>query len=55
MGSPDRPSAAQYAALEKAGQLQALNPPQRLRVESGRLALTFSLPRQGVSLIRIQY
>jgi xylan 1,4-beta-xylosidase len=55
MGSPQTPDARQYAALEKAGQLETLGRPERVRVEAGQLRLTFALPRQGVSLVKVQY
>jgi xylan 1,4-beta-xylosidase len=53
MGSPPTPSLAQRAALQKAGQLQALGPPTRATVVNGRLVMTFTLPRQGVSLVKL--
>jgi xylan 1,4-beta-xylosidase len=55
MGSPAAPSTAQYAALEKAGQLATIGSPRRERVDRGQLRLTLSLPRQGVSLLKISY
>jgi xylan 1,4-beta-xylosidase len=55
LGSPPSPTSAQYAALEKAGKLHTLGAPQRVRVERGELELTFRLPRQGVSLLRVVY
>ena len=42
-------------ALERAGQLQALEPSRRVHVEDGRVRLTFALPRQGVSLVRLSW
>jgi xylan 1,4-beta-xylosidase len=53
MGSPQKPTAAQYAELEKAGQLQLLESPRRIASEGGRIHLQFSLPRHGVSLLRL--
>jgi xylan 1,4-beta-xylosidase len=53
MGSPQQPSATHRAELEKAGKLQMLGPPQRLRPARGELRLKFVLPRQGVSLLRL--
>jgi xylan 1,4-beta-xylosidase len=53
MGSPQSPTAAQYAELEKSGQLELLSPPTPASVVDGRIAVTFTLPRQGVSLIKI--
>jgi xylan 1,4-beta-xylosidase len=55
MGSPQHPTAAQYKALEKAGQLARLEEPSRVAVASGRVTVTFSLPRQGVSLVRLEW
>jgi xylan 1,4-beta-xylosidase len=55
MGSPQPPTAAQVAELEKAGKLQALSAPSRERVENGRLRITFALPGQGVSLLRLAW
>ena len=55
MGSPQNPTAAQYAELEKSGQLAKLEPDRRVDVQAGRLALNFSLPRQGVSLIHLTW
>lgn len=54
-GSPQQPSPQQYAELEKAGQLQMLAPPDRVAVTGGRLIVTFSLPRQGVSLVKLTW
>jgi xylan 1,4-beta-xylosidase len=55
MGSPPQPTAAQYAQLERAGKLQPLAAPQRLRVEDATVRVTFTLPRQGVSLVKLSY
>lgn len=55
MGSPPHPSPSQRATLEKASALQMLDRPQRMNVQNGRLTLTFSLPRQGVSLVTIDW
>jgi xylan 1,4-beta-xylosidase len=55
MGSPDAPSPAQVSALERAGHLASLEPPRRHRVTNAQLSLPFTLPRQGVSLIRVTW
>jgi xylan 1,4-beta-xylosidase len=55
MGSPQSPTATQYAQLEKAGNLQPLGPPEKVRIRNGSIRLTLSLPRQGVSLIKLTY
>lgn len=51
MGSPKAPSPTQITELEKAGQLQRLASPQKIRVQNGKATLNFVLPRQGVSLV----
>lgn len=55
LGSPQQPTPAQYKQLERAGQLQSLGSPQRQQVMNGKLAVKFSLPRQGVSLLRLTW
>jgi xylan 1,4-beta-xylosidase len=55
MGSPAAPNPAQYAELERSGQLQTLGPAERATVASGRLQTSFTLPRQGVSLVKVDW
>jgi xylan 1,4-beta-xylosidase len=55
MGSPQNPTAEQYATLEKGGRLQTLRAPERTAVNGGTLRLQFPLPRQGVSLVTVKY
>jgi xylan 1,4-beta-xylosidase len=55
MGSPEQPSEAQYRQLQDAGQLQQLNSPSWVPVQQGSVRLQFSLPRQGLSLLRITW
>ncbi len=55
IGSPQHPTPAQYAQLETAGHLQPLEPPARVRARDGRVVVTFALPRQGVSLLRLTW
>jgi xylan 1,4-beta-xylosidase len=55
MGSPQSPTAAQRATLEKAGQLQTVGTSARQRVADGRLVINLSLARQGVALFTIAY
>jgi xylan 1,4-beta-xylosidase len=55
MGSPQPPSRAQYQTLERAGRLESLEAPHRLDVDKGHAHLSFSLPRQGVSLVRLTW
>ncbi len=55
MGSPQDPTTHQYEMLENAGQLQLLNSPSWLPIAGGTAKLQFSLPREGLSLIRISW
>lgn len=55
MGSPQNPTAAQIATLQKAGQLQTMGKPQSLEVSSNHLLVNISIPRQGVSLLRLDW
>ena len=55
MGSPAAPDGAQRAALEKAGQLQPLEPSRRVSLDKGEAVIRFSLPRQAVSLVTVTW
>ena len=55
MGQPQPPSAEQILALKKTGQLQALEAPRMMRAPGGRIAMAFTLPRQGVSLVTVSW
>jgi xylan 1,4-beta-xylosidase len=55
MGSPQNPAPEQYAALESAGQLQELTSPRWIDGRGGKVELEFTLPRQGVSLIELDW
>jgi xylan 1,4-beta-xylosidase len=55
MGSPATPTPEQQATLERAGALATMGSPQKMLVKSGKLALPFALPRQGVELARITW
>ncbi|MBD0367266.1 MAG: beta-xylosidase [Flavisolibacter sp.] len=55
MGSPQNPSAEQYAELEKAGQLQMLGSPRWVKINDGVVTTQFNLQRQGVSLIKMTW
>src|SRR5215471_57074 len=54
MGAPPQPTAAQYARLEKAGQLAELEPPRQLTIKDSGVVLRFELPRQGTSLLVVE-
>ena len=55
MGSPQNVNDAQYAHLEKMGQLALLDSPEWLIRKNGMAVIKFTLPRQGVSLIKLIY
>jgi xylan 1,4-beta-xylosidase len=55
MGSPQQPTADQYAHLESAGQLELLESPRWLSAESGQVDINFPLPRQAVSLVQVSW
>jgi len=55
MGSPAHPTEAQYKQLERAGQLKELGAAQWTPVTDGRVQLSFLLPRQGVSFVRLNW
>jgi xylan 1,4-beta-xylosidase len=55
MGSPQSPTAEQYAALEAAGKLQELEATRETVVTGGATGVKLPLPRQAVSLIVLSW
>ncbi|HTE44249.1 MAG TPA: hypothetical protein VK636_03305 [Gemmatimonadaceae bacterium] len=55
MGSPIAPTRPQYDQLEAAGQLGQLVAPSPVHVADRKATINFMLPRQGVSLIVIEW
>ncbi|HEX9152451.1 MAG TPA: beta-xylosidase, partial [Flavobacterium sp.] len=55
MGSPQNPTAAQITILEKAGQLETVGNPKKLDVKAGSLTVDIALPRQAVSLLKLDW
>lgn len=55
MGSPQRPTSEQYASLAQAAELAALGPAKRVQITSRSTSLTFTLPRQAVSLLVFEW
>ncbi|HEX5424749.1 MAG TPA: hypothetical protein VFW94_14465 [Candidatus Acidoferrales bacterium] len=55
MGSPQHPSPAQIARLKAAGRLQALSSPASIQTHDGQASLSFTLPREALSLIQIDW
>ena len=54
MGSPQPPTEEQYAELTTASKLSVLEAPRPLTIKDGSTAVTFDLPRQGVSLLLVE-
>jgi xylan 1,4-beta-xylosidase len=56
LGSPVAPDPKQYAALEQAGNLATLeDAPASVALANGKATLEFKLPRQGVSLVVVEW
>jgi xylan 1,4-beta-xylosidase len=55
MGSPQPPSQRDYSELEKASELATLTGPATVDIIGGRATIPFTLPRQGVSLIVLEW
>ena len=51
MGSPQPPAPAQYAQLEKAGQLAVFGTPETVPINNGRAIIRLKLARQAVALL----
>lgn len=54
MGSPQTPTTEQITILEKAGQLQMIKKPGQMRAND-KMTLKIQLPRQGVSLLKLDW
>ncbi|CAM3859173.1 beta-xylosidase [Mucilaginibacter galii] len=55
MGSPQQPSPAQIAQLEKAGQLKAVGQVQKMAVNGGLLDIKATLAQQDIELLKINW
>ena len=55
MGSPQKPSAEQYAQLREAGQLEMAGSPRWVTVEHGDAQVEIELPRESVDLLRVAW
>ena len=55
MGAPQHPTSQQYAELKAAGQLELLTSPRWLDVNDNQVEVTTELPREGISLIRLDW
>jgi xylan 1,4-beta-xylosidase len=55
MGSPATPSAKQRQALTRASELEKLEGPRKVELRDGQFVLRFAMPRQSVSLVRLEW
>jgi xylan 1,4-beta-xylosidase len=55
MGSPQKPTADQYAELEKAGQLAATGPAEAVKIADGKFTTRLKLDRQAVVLLVLEW
>tara|TARA_R110000868_G_scaffold82956_7_gene234040 strand:+ start:22737 stop:24389 length:1653 start_codon:yes stop_codon:yes gene_type:complete len=55
MASPQNPTNTQIEELKKAGQLQLLTSPEWVKIEKDKTIIEISLPRQGVSLLKLTW
>ncbi len=55
MGSPQSPTHAQIKDLEQAGQLALLDSPEWIEVINGQIELSVNMPRQAVSLLKLDW
>jgi xylan 1,4-beta-xylosidase len=55
MGSPQNPTQEQYIKLEQSGQLEMFGKPQNVKIKNSELKVEMQLPRQAVSLIKLEY
>ena len=55
MGSPENPTVEQISELQRAGQLELFGSPEWIRTNEGKADIKISMPRQGVSLLKIEW
>ena len=55
MGSPQHPTAQQYAELQAAGQLQLLTSPEWVDVTNSEVNVSTELPRESISLLHVTW
>jgi xylan 1,4-beta-xylosidase len=55
MGSPQNPTKSQLEKLEKAGQLQLFTSPKWKQINKGATNIQIDLPRQAISLIKLDW
>jgi xylan 1,4-beta-xylosidase len=55
MDSPQHPTALQITTLEKAGQLQTIGKPEKVKAIGGKIVLNISMPQQAVVLLKLDW
>ena len=55
MGKPQNPTKEQIETLEQSGQLEMYTSPEYIDITNNSLRISFDLPRQGVSLIKLDW
>jgi len=55
LGSPQQPTAEQYRQVEEAGHLKLLTSPEWIAGNKEGTHIRFTLPRQGVSFIKLEW
>ena len=55
MDSPQNPTPAQISVLEKAGDLEMISKTDKFKISRGEIRFSISLPRQAVSLLKIEW
>ncbi len=55
MGSPQNPSPEQIQSLEEAGQLALYASPEWVEIKDGKFSFKMQLPRQAISLLRLEW
>lgn len=55
MGCPKSPDKQQMEEMERSSHLQMYDSPRWVKVSDGKILMDFNLPRQGVSLIKIEW
>jgi xylan 1,4-beta-xylosidase len=55
LGAPQNPTEEEYRLVEDAGHLKLLMSPKWINIENNSTTIEFSLPRQGVSFIKLEW
>ena len=55
IGAPQNPTNKEYRQVEEAGHLKMFTSPKWINIENNNTKIEFSLPRQGVSLVKLEW